>query len=173
MTIVGARATHCHPDQVGETMFGFKVEGLAKLPEVGPCPIHVHKVDANSVWQVTGLSKSDLVLHDGHNLLKAGDIDTELRHTPGHTPGSQCFCVENSLFAEDTVFLQGCSRVDFPGGDADEGYDTLTPRLSALPDAMTLSTGHASGGENAPLGEVQKTDHQLQIKELKTCRRFF
>ena len=106
--------------------------------------------------QVTGLSKSDLVLHEGNDIVKVGDIEVELLHTPGHTPGSRCFCVKDSLFAGDTLFLQGCGRVDLPGGDADEMYYTLTQRLSKLPDSMTLFPGHAYGGEHAPSATLGK-----------------
>ena len=173
MKVVGALATHYHPDHIGGTMFGFTVEGLPKLLEVNPCPVHVHKAEAAGVMQVTGLSKSDLVLHEGNDIVKVGDIEVELLHTPGHTPGSQCFCVKDSLFAGDTLFLQGCGRVDLPGGDADEMYYTLTQRLSKLPDSMTLFPGHAYGGEHAPLGHVRQTNHQLQIPDIETWRRFY
>ncbi|HMR78047.1 MAG TPA: MBL fold metallo-hydrolase, partial [Polyangiaceae bacterium] len=37
--VVGALATHYHPDHIGGSMFGFSVEGLAKLQELAPCPV--------------------------------------------------------------------------------------------------------------------------------------
>lgn len=172
MTVTGALATHYHPDHIGGTMFGFTVEGLPRLMEVNPCPVHVHKAEAAGVTQVTGLSKSDLVLHEGNDIVKVGDIEVELLHTPGHTPGSQCFCVKDALFAGDTLFVQGCGRVDLPGGDADEMFYTLTQRLSKLPDDMILFPGHAYGGEHAPLGEVRQHNAQMRVRDLKTWRRF-
>ena len=49
-----------------------------------------------------------------------GGIGVRLIHTPGHTPGSQCFLVENRLVSGDTLFLDGCGRTDLPGGDPEE-----------------------------------------------------
>lgn len=171
MKIVGALATHYHPDHIGGTMYGFTVEGLPTLMEINPCKVHVHRLEADGVRQVTGLSKSDLILHDGNDKLMIGGIEIELLHTPGHTPGSQCFCVADALLAGDTLFLQGCGRVDLPGGDPDEMYYTLTQRLSKLPDTTMLFPGHAYGGEHAPLGEVRATNPYLQVPDLETWRR--
>jgi hydroxyacylglutathione hydrolase len=151
MTITGALATHYHPDHVGGTMFGFTVEGLPTLMEVNPCKVHVHKLEAAGVQQVTGLSKSDLVLHDSADVVKVGGVEVELLHTPGHTPGSQCF--------------------DLPGGDPDEMYYTLTQRLASLPDDTVLFPGHAYGGEHAPMSVVRRTNPYLQIKDIETWRR--
>lgn len=171
MKVVGALATHYHPDHVGGTMFGFTVEGLPTLMEVNPCKVHVHKLEAPGVCQVTGLSKSDLVAHDSGDRVRVGDVEVELLHTPGHTPGSQCFRVSDALLAGDTLFLQGCGRVDLPGGDADEMYYTLTQRLASLPEDLVLFPGHAYGGEHAPLSTVRRTNPYLQIKDLATWRR--
>jgi glyoxylase-like metal-dependent hydrolase (beta-lactamase superfamily II) len=169
--IVGALATHYHPDHVGGTMFGFTVEGLPTLQEINPVKVHVHRLEAEGVRKVTGLSRSDLVEHDSGDRVKVGDVEVELLHTPGHTPGSQCFRLHQALLAGDTLFLQGCGRVDLPGGDADQMYETLTQRLATLPDDMMLLPGHAYGGESAPLGEVRRTNPYLQVRDLATWRR--
>ena len=49
MEIVGALATHYHPDHVGGSMFGFEVEGLARLQELAPCKVHVHRLEGDGV----------------------------------------------------------------------------------------------------------------------------
>ena len=155
MKITGALVTHYHPDHVGGSMFGLEVEGLSELMERCPCPVHVHRLEADGVRAVTGLSESDLVRHEGNDRVTVGDVEIELLHTPGHTPGSQCFRVKDALVSGDTLFLQGCGRVDLPGGSAEEMQRTLTQRLATLPDDLTLYPGHAYGGERAPLGEVR------------------
>jgi hydroxyacylglutathione hydrolase len=165
MNVVGALATHYHPDHVGGSMFGFSVEGLPTLLEIAPCKVHVHKQEAAGVRKVTGLSQSDLVEHDSGDRIAVGAIEIELLHTPGHTPGSSCFRVKNALLAGDTLFLQGCGRVDLPGGDPDEMLRTLTQRLATLPDDTVLYPGHAYGGENAPLDDVRRTNPCLRSPE--------
>ena len=65
-------------------------------------------------------------------MVSVGDVDIELLHTPGHTPGSQCFLLDGRLVAGDTLFLEGCGRTDFPGGDVDEIYRSLQA-LAQLP----------------------------------------
>jgi hydroxyacylglutathione hydrolase len=159
--IEGALVTHYHPDHIGGSIFGLSIDGLAKLMTLNPCKVHVHKAEADGVIMVTDLSESDLVRHEANDKLKVGDVEIELLHTPGHTPGSQCFRVGDALVSGDTLFLQGCGRVDLPGGDRAEMERTLTQRLAQLPDTLTLYPGHAYGGESAPLAHVRKTNPSL------------
>ncbi|MGH9457408.1 MAG: MBL fold metallo-hydrolase, partial [Thermoanaerobaculia bacterium] len=83
MRVVGALATHYHPDHVGGAMFGLEVEGAARLQESAPVPVHCHRDEAYGIKFMTGLSDSDLVLHDGGDALEVGDVRIELLHTPG------------------------------------------------------------------------------------------
>jgi len=174
MRITGALVTHYHPDHVGGSMFGFDIEGLADLVGRCSCKAHVHQAEAEGVRAVTGVSKSDLVEHVSGDKVKVGGIEIELLHTPGHTPGSQCFRVaglthgeEEALLAGDTLFLQGCGRVDLPGGNAEEMFRTLTQRLADLPGDTLLLPGHAYGGERAPLAQVRQKNPTLQITNLQ------
>jgi glyoxylase-like metal-dependent hydrolase (beta-lactamase superfamily II) len=171
MKITGALATHYHPDHVGGTMYGYTVEGLSALLVHAPCKTHVHRLEAEGVKKVTGLSDSDLVVHDSGDRVRVGEVEVELLHTPGHTPGSLCFRVGNALVAGDTLFLQGCGRVDLPGGDPEEMYTTLTQRLDKLPGDLVLYPGHAYGGEHASLEQVRQTNPYLSIPDLATWRR--
>jgi glyoxylase-like metal-dependent hydrolase (beta-lactamase superfamily II) len=91
---------------------------------------------------VTGLSAGDLVAHGGGDRVELGKISITLLHTPGHTPGSQCFLAGDSLVSGDTLFIGGCGRVDLPGGDPTEMYYSLTRVLARLPDDTSLYPGH-------------------------------
>ena len=105
MKLVGALATHYHPDHVGGSMFGFTVEGLPMLMEVSPCKVHAHKLEVPGIIKVTGLSDSDLVGHDGETDHRVGETsESSCSHTPGHTPGSSCFWLKSALLAGDTMF---------------------------------------------------------------------
>jgi len=171
MKITGALVTHYHPDHVGGSLFGLSVEGLADLVAKNPCKVHVHKLEADGVKRVTGISEEDMVRHEGNDRVSAGEVEVELLHTPGHTPGSQCFRLKSALVSGDTLFLQGCGRVDLPGGSAEEMERTLSQRLSKLPDDLTLYPGHAYGGEHAPLGEVRRTNPFLSSFQKRSRAR--
>ena len=158
MKVTGALCTHYHPDHVGGSIFGFGIEGLPELLEKNPCKVHAHQLEGDGLRKVTGISESDLVRHDSGDRVRVGEIEIEWLHTPGHTPGSSCFRVKDALIAGDTLFLQGCGRVDLPGGDPQEMRRTLSERLAKLPDEMVLYPGHAYGGEHAPLSEVRRTN---------------
>ena len=74
--------------------------------------------------------------------MQVGDVPITLVHTPGHTPGSQCFLVDGKLLAGDTLFLDGCGRTDFPGSDPAAMYESLMTRLARVPDDTVLYPGH-------------------------------
>jgi glyoxylase-like metal-dependent hydrolase (beta-lactamase superfamily II) len=157
MKLVGALATHHHPDHVGGSMMGHTLEGIAGLD----VPIHVHKDEAAFVQRVTGVSETDLVEHDGGDTITVGDIPIQVLHTPGHTPGSMCFLVGEVLVSGDTLFLEGCGRTDFPGSDPGAMYDSLT-RLATLPDDTVVCSGHwYSQPPIASLGEVKEQNYVL------------
>ncbi len=142
LRLVGALATHYHPDHVGGDMMGYSIQGVARLLERTSVPIHVQADEAVWVQRVTGATENDLVEHVSGDVVRVGEIPIELIHTPGHTPGSQCFLVDNRLVAGDTLFLEGCGRTDLPGGDPGALYESLTQKLAKVPDDATLFPGH-------------------------------
>lgn len=169
--LVGALATHYHPDHVGGSMFGYTLQGASELVAQANVPVHCHRAEAEGIRKVTGLSVSDLRAHDSGDKIVVGSVEVELLHTPGHTPGSCCFRLRDSLVAGDTLFLQGCGRVDLPGGNPDEMYQTLTQRLASLPGELTLYPGHAYGGASASLQDVRRKNPYLQVRDLMQWRR--
>ncbi len=151
MTLSGALVTHYHPDHCGGSMMGMRIEGAAELMELAPVPVHIQADEAEWVLKVTDLSASDLVTHDAGDTVLVGDIPIELIHTPGHTPGSQCFYVNNCLVSGDTLFLDGCGRTDLPGGDPEALYHSLTRTLTRVPDDAILFPGHQYSVESSDL----------------------
>ena len=80
-------------------------------------------------------------------------------HTPGHTPGSQCFLVDNRLVAGDTLFLEGCGRTDLPGGDPAALYRSITQKLAKVPDDAVLYPGHLySPQSSATMGHTRESN---------------
>jgi glyoxylase-like metal-dependent hydrolase (beta-lactamase superfamily II) len=158
MRVTGALATHYHPDHVGGDMMGHQISGVRELLMVNPVPVHVQRDEAPWVQRVTGASDSDLVQHDSGDVVQVGGVRIELIHTPGHTPGSQCFFVDGKyLVSGDTLFLEGCGRTDLPGGDPALLYESLTQKLAKVPDDTVLFPGHLYSAEpSASMGDTRK-----------------
>lgn len=166
--IAAALVTHYHPDHVGGDLFGLPVEGLAALLSKVAVPVYVNKHEAEGLKRVTGVSDSDLRKVDEGDRLTLGDTEIEFLHTPGHTPGSQCFLIGNQLVAGDTLFVQGCGRVDLPGGDADAMYKSLTQKLAKLPADTILYPGHHYGPTpTSTIGNELEHNVFLQMRTLE------
>jgi glyoxylase-like metal-dependent hydrolase (beta-lactamase superfamily II) len=141
MRLSGVLVTHHHPDHVGGSMMGHGIEGVRDVLEQSAVPVHVNRAEAEWVKRTAGIGDDDLVAHDGGDRVAVGGVEIELLHTPGHTPGSQCFLVDDLLVSGDTLFLEGCGRTDLPGGDPGALYDSLQ-RLAAHPDHVAVLPGH-------------------------------
>ena len=173
MRLSGVLVTHHHPDHVGGEMMGFSLPGLADLLARATVPVHVNGLETEWVHRTTGVSATDLRGHDHDDVVEVGSIPIRLLHTPGHTPGSQCFLVDDRLVSGDTLFLEGCGRTDFPGGDADAIYQSLQ-WLAALPGDPVVYPGHQySAAPSAPLSAVRETNFVFRPKSLDEWRLMF
>jgi hydroxyacylglutathione hydrolase len=162
MSVVGALATHYHPDHVGGSMMGHSIEGITHLLEHVDCPVHVQRDEIEWVVKSTGVSPDHLVGHDSGDTVLVGGIEINLLHTPGHTPGSQCFFVDDRLIAGDTLFLEGCGRTDLPGSDPSRMAESLR-RLAEVPDSTILFPGHRySIASSATMDVVKETNFAFQ-----------
>jgi glyoxylase-like metal-dependent hydrolase (beta-lactamase superfamily II) len=166
----GALVTHYHPDHCGGSFGGHTVDGIAELLETQPLKIYVHKEEADGLKKVTGVADTDMVKVDSGDTLSIGDVDVEFLHTPGHTPGSQCFRIKRTLVSGDTLFIQGCGRVDLPGSDSEDMFRSLR-KLAELPDDTLLLPGHNYGHvPNATMGETKAQNTYLHVKDLDTWK---
>lgn len=162
MTVTGALATHYHPDHVGGSMMGHTIEGIAELLDHVDCPIHVQNDEIEWVTKSTRVTAGQLVGHDSGDVVAVGGIEISLVHTPGHTPGSQCFFVDDRLIAGDTLFLEGCGRTDLPGSDPVKMFESLR-RLAEVPDNTILFPGHRySIASSATMDVVKQTNFVFQ-----------
>ncbi|MGI8662222.1 MAG: MBL fold metallo-hydrolase [Acidimicrobiales bacterium] len=174
MRLAGALVTHYHPDHVGGSMMGYQIDGVAELLAQNPVPIHVQRDEAQWVQRVTGASESDLVRHDSGDVVDVGGVPIELIHTPGHTPGSQCFLVDGRLVAGDTLFLEGCGRTDLPGGDPAALYESLTQKLAKVPDETVLYPGHLySAQPSASMGDTRQHNFVFRPASLEQWLAMF
>ncbi|WP_036500151.1 MULTISPECIES: MBL fold metallo-hydrolase [Nocardia] len=167
LRLTGVLATHHHPDHVGGTMMGFTLRGVRELLERVQVPVHVNHEELSWVANVTGIAPSELTGHDHGDTLAVGGVEIEFLHTPGHTPGSQCFLFEDRLVAGDTLFVDGCGRTDFPGGDSDAMFRSLR-HLAELSGDPVVYPGHWYSEEpSAALSSVRENNYVMRPTTLE------
>ncbi len=165
MACVGALATHYHADHVGGDLMGWGIEGITRLLEVAPVPVHVQADEVPWVVRSTGVAPGELATHDSGDVVRVGEVPITLVHTPGHTPGSQCFLVGDRLIAGDTLFLEGCGRTDLPGSDPAAMYESLMTRLARVPDDTILYPGHLYSPEpSATMGNTRANNYVFRLR---------
>jgi hydroxyacylglutathione hydrolase len=165
LKVQGVLATHSHADHVGGSLWGYPVPGVARLVAELGLVVHVHRLDADSLAHQTRIPASSVVPHDDGAVVAIGGVAAKLHHTPGHTPGSACYEVEGNVFTGDTLFLQGCGRVDLPGGDPAEMFRSLHQRMVSWPGSLLVLPGHDYGGARATLDEIRRTNPALRMKD--------
>lgn len=172
MRLIGVLVTHYHPDHIGGDIFGHSITGLAELMAIRPVKVHVNDAESAGVKQVSGLSDNDLAKHQGGDKISIGNVRVRLLHTPGHTPGSQCFLADSTLVSGDTLFIGGCGRVDLPGGNPEQMYHSLTQVLAKLPEDTLLYPGHNyAEREASTIGDEKKDNRYMRIGSLEDWRR--
>jgi hydroxyacylglutathione hydrolase len=162
MRVQGVLVTHTHQDHVGGHLFGHDIPGVEELLAKTPAKVYVHKAEREFL---RGFG-SDLVAVEGGETVQVGRIAVTFLHTPGHTPGSQCFLVDGRLVSGDTLFIRSCGRTDLPGSDPKEMYDSLTRRLGALPDETVVFPGHNYGGVSTTIGEEKRHNPMMRFESM-------
>jgi len=160
--------THFHPDHLGGNLMGHQIAGAVELAAKAGVKSYVHKDEVPFVHRVCGLSDSDVVGVEGGDTTDVGRVRITFVHTPGHTPGSQCFLVGNTCISGDTLFIGSCGRVDLPGSSAEDMYRSLTQVLAALPDQTILLPGHNYADRpRSTIGDEKRTNMMLRFKTMK------
>jgi glyoxylase-like metal-dependent hydrolase (beta-lactamase superfamily II) len=144
--------THTHWDHTGET---------SELKQITNAQILCHKDDEYRLidpmkysiyklpFELKG-EKADKYI-ENKDIIKIGNIELEVLHTPGHTEGGVCFVnhSEKVVFAGDTLFSGSIGRTDFPGGDFDTIINSIKNQLFTLGDDYVVYSGH---GEATTIG---------------------
>ncbi len=156
LIIKAALVTHGHFDHTNG------VEELLKSLDV---PVYINKHEAEFFkfnWGNENVKKTE----PGEKL-KIGNIEIQFIHTPGHTPGSQCFLINNNLVSGDTLFINGCGRCDLPGGDAEQMFDTIYNKLMKMDNSTIIFPGHNyADKEHDTLESQKKTNPFMQYDNL-------
>ncbi|MCH9699631.1 MAG: MBL fold metallo-hydrolase [Gammaproteobacteria bacterium] len=110
-----------------------------------------------AVGQACGAELADIQLEGGETLRFANNEQIQVISTPGHTPGSMSFLWQDHLFTGDSLFIDGCGRSDFQGGNPGDLYDSITQRLFTLPDQTLVYPGHDYNGRYVSSIQQERT----------------
>lgn len=109
--------------------------------------------------------EKDIAVCDG-DTIEIGSIRLQVLYTPGHSKDSICLQLDDQfIFTGDTLFVGNCGRVDLPGGDAKEMYESLFNRLAKLDENLLLYPGHNYGPTSiSTIGHEKKTNSVLHSR---------
>lgn len=135
--------THGHGDHIG---------GVKALKDKYDIPVLIHKEDEEMLKDANkNLSKTmafgaieiipDRTLVDG-DIIKFGELEATILHTPGHTKGGICLKIENYLISGDTLFKGSIGRTDLYGGDYETLISAIKTKLLVLDDEIVVLPGH-------------------------------
>jgi glyoxylase-like metal-dependent hydrolase (beta-lactamase superfamily II) len=155
--------THAHLDHIYETR---------DVKEAAGGTIALHKDDAFLYdgfamqaamfgWQVRPVLPVEHWLTDGETLT-FGKRSASVIHTPGHTPGSCCFRVDDVLFAGDTLFQRSIGRTDLPGGNFATIKKSIQQKLYTLDPDIAVVPGH---GPRTTVGDEARHNPFVQQQE--------
>ena len=162
--------THAHPDHIN---------GVEEMLEATDAAVWVHAAEMEYIRAMARLYQIPVEfldqrapdfhpVSDGQQIF-VGNIPVLCIHTPGHSPGSQCFLAGKHLFSGDTLFFGACGRVDLPGSDPSRMWHSLNRKLKALEDDVILHPGHSYGDRTtSTLGEQKRDNPYLQIESAES-----
>lgn len=131
LSLEGILLTHGHFDHVG---------GVKELAKETNCPVYMRAEETTLPSQMT--SGTLYFTQEYPQAFSIAGMDFSVLHTPGHTPGSVCLCVEDVMFSGDTLFAGSCGRVDFVGSNPADMIHSLQ-LLRALTRDYRVFPGHA------------------------------
>jgi hydroxyacylglutathione hydrolase len=155
-TIAAVLVTHTHHDHV---------DGVEEMVKATGAPVYVGAGEVEALRraapsaQITGLV--------GGEKIRVGELEIEAIPTPGHTVAGTSYLVDGNVFTGDTLFIGGCGRTDFPGGDAPTLWKSLQ-RLASLPEETRVYPGHDYGQTPTSTVGWEKTSNPYLLCKSET-----
>ena len=145
--------THTHHDHI---------DGVDELVRATGAPVYVGAGEAENVRQAAPTAKV-IPVSDGDRI-PLGGLSVEALATPGHTVAGTSYLVDGNVMTGDTLFVGGCGRSDFPGGDARVLWRSLQ-KLASLPEETRVYPGHDYGqSPTSTIGWERSTNPYLLCK---------
>ncbi|HEY6395324.1 MAG TPA: MBL fold metallo-hydrolase [Candidatus Binataceae bacterium] len=136
--------THTHADHRS---------GAFDLAQLADAPVAMHRL--------APAPHVNIHVEDGQ-LLKIGEHEIRVLHTPGHTPDSISLLAQDRVFTGDVLFIHGTGRADFAGGDPGVQYDAILTKLFTLPDNVLVFPAHDYRGHmQSTIGEEKRSNPRL------------
>ncbi|MCX7991284.1 MAG: MBL fold metallo-hydrolase [Proteobacteria bacterium] len=135
--------THCHFDHIGANKILKEKTGAKLAIHIAEKPLLERAETGAKLWgfNIDASPEPDVYLNDG-DILKVGNIDVLVIHTPGHSPGGICLKIDDIIITGDTLFAGGIGRTDFPGGSFDEIIKSIKEKLFIYPKDTKIYPGH-------------------------------
>ena len=137
--------THSHIDHI---------MGNAEMVRRTRAQIMIHEEDAPNLgsrpsyllemFKATPSPPADLLLRD-EDIVRVGQVQLQVLHTPGHSPGGICLTMEGMVFTGDTLFVSAVGRTDLPGSSWEDLERSVREKIYALPGETVVYPGHNYG----------------------------
>ena len=144
------------------------VDHIAGLPvllrEIGSMPVAVHDSEREVVaegkplrrrWPVEGTPVETVTALAEQKTFRAGSLEFEVLHTPGHSPGGVSLKIDGHVFTGDALFAGSVGRSDFQNSDGAALLEGIRSKLLALPDDTVVHSGH---GPDTTIGRERRTN---------------
>lgn len=150
--VVRRRGAHVRAILLTHTDFDH-IAGLDRLrAEFGSVPVAVHPAELAFLREGTPMrgqpgrplpaSVEDPQTLEEGTPYRAGSLEFEVLHTPGHSPGGVTLKIENCLFTGDALFAGSVGRTDFPQSDTELLMTGIEKSLMVQPDEFMVLAGH-------------------------------
>ncbi|MEK6869131.1 MAG: MBL fold metallo-hydrolase [Nanoarchaeota archaeon] len=142
--------THSHYDHIQQ---------VKELFDATDATVYVHEEDSEEIKN-HGVKKIKTI--DEGDTINIGKIKIKVLHTPGHTPGSVCYLVDNKLITGDILFVGNIGRTDLPGGNPRIMSETLR-KLKKLNENIEVWPGHDYGSEKSSTIKREKKSNPHMV----------
>ena len=148
--------THGHADHIA---------ALNELKKKTNALILIHPADSDMlvdpIYNLSSFTGEDLIcpkadryVNDGDKI-KIGDMELEVLHTPGHSPGGVSLFIDKMIFTGDALFCGGIGRTDFPGASHTQLLKSIKNKILSKPDDTVVHPGH---GPETTVGEEKRNN---------------